>query len=181
MKTDKGQRIIAAILCVGGAVGLAQAAVALIVSASPPMWTYVVYPAPFLLSVIGGVGLWRDTQWGRRLSIGLLLAQVLFIWSPSVAYLLYTGVALPVMITFNALGESSVSIAAWLGSDFTLVFSGGGTRYGGGLNVAPILALAYLTRIRRTGGETLSAADKTSLWSHPDTAHESKPRIRPYH
>mgnify|MGYP001550980918 CR=1 FL=1 len=36
---------------------------------------------PFAPCVVAGLGLWRDTGWGRRLTVAVLLAQLVFVAS----------------------------------------------------------------------------------------------------
>lgn len=180
MKTDKGQKVLALILVVGGVLGIAEMVLALASSQAPPLWSYLVYPTPFLLSVIAGIGLWRDSPWGLKLSIGVLVAQVFFLWSPAFVCVFYTGAAVPVVLMLDSQGSSGFSIAAWLGSDLNLFIGEVRRQYALGLNLAAIFALGYLFRLRPGRRDAIDPAERVALWKHPETKADVKPRIKPF-
>jgi hypothetical protein len=150
-------RIIAVVQVLGGLMGTV-AAVGLIVRAGAGGFAFgALFIALYLLSVVGGILLWRGRLLGYTLSIVVQALQVLHVETARFAWQFVVGLAGWLAWASDGVSDG-VSVDYDIASRFQLMFASGfGPRFDEagvhlGLNAVAGVVLVYLIVARRRGG-----------------------------
>jgi hypothetical protein len=147
-------RVIGALQFVGGVMGVWLAAPAMVAFESFSfIATFIA--AVYVLSVVAGVGAFRWTRWGRRLSLAVQAVELLSVTTTSLSFSFVSGAGL-----WLTLGRAGVTTQRVLGSAFEFHTQSG---FGPGIvhkpfeigvNVIAATAFVWLLRHRAADGET---------------------------
>jgi hypothetical protein len=103
----------------------------------------------FALSLSAGIGLWRDTSWGLKLSRLVQGLQLVGVSSPFVVYSLTSGVALSIGAFFERdFVDAQLFIHPNFGAELSFLGWTGAAPWGAGLNLVAVWAFWYLGQVQ---------------------------------
>lgn len=154
---NKIARFFAAVLGIGGAVGIAIGIWVAILTL-PQGWLYILAVVPFIglfaWSVYTGISLWRGEGYGRMWAPILFASQIPIVATPGPTVHWYTGAQFGPTLTFA--GETfEAGLSATVGANGQFFWASGGDQTVLGLNLFAVIAFFCLVRPNKSLKPTL--------------------------
>ncbi len=148
---QKTTRILAALLVLGGVVGVALTlfmGVQLLSEAGPLSALIVVLALPFGWALAIGIELWRGTSYGRKWAPVIFATQIPIVLLPSFHYEWFTGFVFGLVLLVGP-GDTTLHFAANLGANIQILIGSESSVTGVGFNLVALIAVLLLVRSNR--------------------------------
>lgn len=158
-QSKTGIRLIALLLIVGGAMGVAVALLVTgqVLSKAPGYSALaLLLIAVFLGNFWTGLALWQGKRWAFIWATILFAAQLPVIVAPALIYQFYTGVYFAIL--FDRARDAKFNFQFMFGTSLQLHFASSLDHVVLGLNIVPIFVLIYLCSARWPARERAEAA-----------------------
>lgn len=188
MRDKTTPRFLAILQIIGGLVGVwAAISSSLVVRAAPGSGVHaavtfasLLLASVFLVAVVAGVLLWRETRSGMMLSCLVHVLQVPILLSAPIRYECQVGLAVPVRVIFGHDGFRDLMLGPFLGSGAQFGVGGEGAgEWAVGVNLLAVLALIVLVVWMRKKARPVDPVSPPPLSDSPSGSGDSESGNQP--